>query len=230
MDNFLNLPETDILKAFEEAAARKNVNLIIIEKDFWVCWTLKQLYSIPEISKYITFKGGTSLSKSFGLIERFSEDIDLTISKSYPSLSKIADPLVKNISGKERERRIDALMMNAQDFISKLILPKLYNKFSQILQTDKKWNLNLDDGDKQTILFSYPKINKTLYSVILKNEYIRPIIRLEFGARGDTTPYSNKYVTTLQKALTIEISNKQKMFNNKITAGKIIVKDHYTGK
>ena len=48
----------------------------MIEKDFWVCWTLSRLFSSPELKKSLRFKGGTSLSKVYGVIDRFSEDLD----------------------------------------------------------------------------------------------------------------------------------------------------------
>jgi len=54
-------------------------SIAVVEKDFWVCWTLKRLFEHPELSRLLIFKGGTSLSKVFGLIDRFSEDIDLIL-------------------------------------------------------------------------------------------------------------------------------------------------------
>ncbi len=54
-------------------------SVAVVEKDFWVCWTLKRLFEHPELSKRLVFKGGTSLSKVYGLIDRFSEDIDLVL-------------------------------------------------------------------------------------------------------------------------------------------------------
>ena len=54
-------------------------SVAVVEKDFWVCWTLKHLFEHPDLSKLMIFKGGTSLSKVFGLIDRFSEDIDLIL-------------------------------------------------------------------------------------------------------------------------------------------------------
>ena len=62
---------------FIEAAAIKNMSAAMVEKDFWVCWTLNRLFSDVEMQDILCFKGGTSLSKVFGVIERFSEDIDL---------------------------------------------------------------------------------------------------------------------------------------------------------
>lgn len=58
---------------------RKELSPAVVEKDFWVCWTLNRLFRSPEMAQKILFKGGTSLSKVFGLIERFSEDVDLIL-------------------------------------------------------------------------------------------------------------------------------------------------------
>src|SRR6516165_11383482 len=51
-----------------------------IEKDYWVCWTLDAMFNgIEHGHPRFLFKGGTSLSKGYGLISRFSEDIDITV-------------------------------------------------------------------------------------------------------------------------------------------------------
>jgi predicted nucleotidyltransferase component of viral defense system len=118
MDKFLTLPDENRKEVFEETASKLEILPIIVEKDFWVCWTLKQLFSLPELGSLITFKGGTSLSKAYQLIDRFSEDIDLTISRAAPSLADVADPIESDISGKERQRRIDALKIGAQFVIA----------------------------------------------------------------------------------------------------------------
>lgn len=64
---------------FAETADRKGLPEAVVEKDFWVCWVLKQLFSITAFSGKLLFKGGTSLSKIFHAINRFSEDIDLAV-------------------------------------------------------------------------------------------------------------------------------------------------------
>ena len=68
---------SDRTDLFNETAARLAIHEVIA--DFWVCWLLKQLFTIPEFEGWLTFKGGTSLSKCFNLIHRFSEDIDLAV-------------------------------------------------------------------------------------------------------------------------------------------------------
>jgi len=79
MDKVSALSEKDRRDLFHEVSEKKGFSEAIAEKDFWVCWVLKKMFDHPEISEKILFKGGTSLSKVFHLIERFSEDIDLVI-------------------------------------------------------------------------------------------------------------------------------------------------------
>jgi hypothetical protein len=71
-----------------ETAARRGLLPVMVEKDFWVSWTLAVLFAHPEFGKQLVFKGGTSLSKVFGVIERFSEDIDLSVSPSFLGISE----------------------------------------------------------------------------------------------------------------------------------------------
>jgi len=86
--SFLSLPETQRRRAIEEAAVRQGVSPVIMEKDFWVCYLLSILFRC-EFGESLVFKGGTSLSKVFGAINRFSEDIDLSLS---PEFLKLPEP------------------------------------------------------------------------------------------------------------------------------------------
>ena len=79
MDKLARLSAQDRQDIFAEAAARLGIRPTIIEKDFWVCLTLKLLFVKSPLGQSLVFKGGTSLSKVHGLIERFSEDIDLVL-------------------------------------------------------------------------------------------------------------------------------------------------------
>ncbi len=77
MESVARLSSAERRELFAETAALKGMTPAIVEKDFWVCWTLGKLFAHPDLSRLLMFKGGTSLSKVFNLIERFSEDIDL---------------------------------------------------------------------------------------------------------------------------------------------------------
>lgn len=75
MDKFVSLDAKNKRAYFDVAAAKLNIMPQLIEKDFWVCWILKVLFSLPEVGGHLTFKGGTSLSKCYNVIKRFSEDL-----------------------------------------------------------------------------------------------------------------------------------------------------------
>ena len=82
---FLALPADERRLYIEQAAVRRNISPVVLEKDFWVCWLLGVLFE-SEFAGSLVFKGGTSLSKVFGVIERFSEDIDLSLSPAFLKL------------------------------------------------------------------------------------------------------------------------------------------------
>ena len=77
MDDLGRLPSSDRAAVFAAAAADQGLPVHIIEKDFWVCWILRRLFE-PDLVSGMVFKGGTSLSKGWGAIARFSEDVDLS--------------------------------------------------------------------------------------------------------------------------------------------------------
>ena len=160
MDEFARRADDDRLAFINEAAARRDVTPIIIEKDFWVCWTLRRLMEVPVLRDHLTFKGGTSLSKAYGIIERFSEDIDLTIGRDAPLVSETLPPMEDGISGKERERRTKALKAAAQSYVQTIALPELAKAIEASLGTTEDWTVRIDpdDRDAQTILFEYPKL------------------------------------------------------------------------
>jgi hypothetical protein len=81
VNTFVRLPTPERRLYFDQAAARLGLPAPSVEKDFWVCWTLRLLFGLPSWAGHLTFKGGTSLSKGWRLIERFSEDIDVVIDR-----------------------------------------------------------------------------------------------------------------------------------------------------
>ena len=72
MLEFARIPLDERLPYFQEVANRRGLTRLIVEKDFWVCFSLFLLFSTPELADMFVFKGGTSLSKVFGVIKRFS--------------------------------------------------------------------------------------------------------------------------------------------------------------
>ncbi|MBN1588778.1 MAG: nucleotidyl transferase AbiEii/AbiGii toxin family protein [Pirellulales bacterium] len=82
MDNVATMSAERRTELFRETATRRSLPVDLIEKDFWVCWSLHRLFSrMADLPATLLFKGGTSLSKVFGAIERFSEDVDLSLKR-----------------------------------------------------------------------------------------------------------------------------------------------------
>lgn len=170
---------------FLEAEKRLGLRARAIEKDFWICWILKRIFELPEIGNNLTFKGGTSLSKGYNLIKRFSEDVDLTIDRQFLGISKEEDP-INAPSRKVRDKRIKLLVSKAENIIGGSVLVSLSESIGQVLKGD--WELLVDEVDKQTLLFQYPRSISSDNSLDL---YIKETVRLEFGVRGDPWPTDN---------------------------------------
>lgn len=184
MDKFALLPAAERAVYFETTAANLGILPELVEKDFWVCWTLMQMFSLEGIGAHITFKGGTSLSKCYSVIQRFSEDIDIAIERKYLEHGKNLEPSIDE-SNKENQKRIDALMTSARAAIRHKILPEFRQKVTGILGSNNKWTIELDPDDhlQQTILFMFPPaVTKTVH------DYVMPAVKIELGARSDHWP------------------------------------------
>jgi len=184
MDKFVSLDAKDKRAYFEVAAANLNIMPQLVEKDFWVCWILKVLFLLPEVGGHLTFKGGTSLSKCYSVIKRFSEDIDISIERTFLSKAKAIEPN-KEKSNKENQKRLKELQEVCKTKINEVIVPGLKQTIAEALPNKKEWKIDLDaeDPDGQTVLFTFP------HSMTSNAEsYIRSSVKVEFGARADHWP------------------------------------------
>lgn len=192
MNTFLQLPAEERTAFCRQAVERMKTPLpaAVIEKDFWVCWILRVLNEIPELKGNITFKGGTSLSKAWGLIERFSEDIDIAINRKVFGQHPPHGPEDAR-SNRERIRRLEELERKSSVFISDFLLPCLQEKIS--LHVDpKEFSLKLSQkGNEVNIIFEYPGT--------LKNELggILPIVLIELVPRADELPNQERRITPI---------------------------------
>ena len=187
MDNFITLPIEEQTVYFKEASARLSPQ--VMQKDFWVCWTMRRLFSLHEVGEALTFKGGTSLSKVYGLINRFSEDIDLSIERGILGFGGDNDPESAG-SNKATQRRIKALQEACKAFVGETILPRLRSEIGRMV--DAEWSCVLDeqDTDQQTILFKFPNTMESSTS-----KYLQPVVKIELGARSDHWPTELKTIT-----------------------------------
>jgi hypothetical protein len=116
-NRLLASPATDRRDLFLATAARLGTTVQNVEKDFWVCWTLDALLNgLQRGGPRLLFKGGTSLSKGHGLIERFSEDIDITVFRADIDAPASVEEL-EALSHNQRERRLDDIRKACQAFI-----------------------------------------------------------------------------------------------------------------
>ena len=183
-ETFLALSEQDKRDVFETSASRLDTLPSYVEKDFWVCLVLDVLYNrLPEGHPKLLFKGGTSLSKAFGLIRRFSEDIDLVVYRDDLGFEKERDPTIAgNLSNKKRK----ALFKDLQAACSDYILGDLKTALAKLINQTVKGSyvsVDEDDVDQQTLFIEYP----TLYPSG-GISYVAPRVRIEAGARSALDP------------------------------------------
>lgn len=189
MQKFLQLTSDDQKLAIEQTAARVGWAASSVEKDFWVCWTLQQLFTMPDLAPHLTFKGGTSLSKVWKLIDRFSEDIDLTVNRTALGYGGENGP-DSAPSKKQTKERLKGLKEACREHVQSVVMPQLAAKMAGdlIAQT---WALEPDanDPDGQTLLFKYPT-----HFGSQQHRYVRPVVKIELGARSDPWPAHNSKV------------------------------------
>ncbi len=176
--SFLDLPPNERNLYIEQAAIRRNVSPVVIEKDFWVCWMLGILFQ-SEFAASLVFKGGTSLSKVFGIIERFSEDIDLSLSPAFLKLPE---------AGKSRNQA-NKWMTRAEaacsDAVKNQIGPAMEAAVVSVLDKGTRpWLEFLADSgtNSPVLLFHYPSLQPTGF------DYLKRSVKLEFGSLTDQQP------------------------------------------
>lgn len=183
MERYFALQQAQQRTLLEEAARRMNLPVQSIEKDLWVCWLLRKLMSLDPWGAHLTFKGGTSLSKAHGLIERFSEDIDLVVDREALEFVGDNDPM-KADSPTQVKQRVKRIAKACHQWASEDLIPTLRQAIEDDL-SDPDWHLDLapiTETQETSFSFRYPR---------LFNEgtgYLRPEIRVELVAKADPWP------------------------------------------
>lgn len=214
MDKFIKFSREERKNIIQKASFDLGLRFDVVEKDIWVCWVLDKLFSLKELEGKIVFKGGTCLSKAYNLIERFSEDIDITIDKSCLDIAGVSK---KSREVKSRTKKA------AEQFVQEKIFKILNEAFSKELTKDD-WVLEIDSDDKSTINFQFPSSSSNVFPLTFPIElsnynYIKRSIKLEFGALGDIYPSEEKSVEPYAKQILPEIfgSSKVKVLDVKRT-------------
>ncbi|WP_160214444.1 nucleotidyl transferase AbiEii/AbiGii toxin family protein [Adlercreutzia aquisgranensis] len=183
MREFATMPQQDRADALVIAAREKGMHPAIVEKDFWVCWTLDYLFSESAFRDSFAFKGGTSLSKGFDLIERFSEDIDLIF--DWRLLGYEAEEPWEKRSNTKQDAFVSQINDSAGTFLRESLLPEMRAYLAE--QKISGASLRIDEDDPQTLRFFYPQS--------FSDDSILQEIRLETGALAAWTPTTVARIT-----------------------------------
>lgn len=215
MRKFAQLSNDDRSVVFRNTAKQMSMHPSIVEKDFWVCYMLDYLFNHSEFRDAFVFKGGTSLSKSYHVIERFSEDIDLIIDWRRITLEE-SDPWDAR-SKTQQDKYNKMINARAADFYRTHLIETINTDLSEVLG-DGTW-VEIDEKDDMIINFKYPRAFDT--------GYITPYVKLEIGPLAEWMPshetsvisfaaekYPQVFKQTTTKVLTIDV---ERTFWEKIT-------------
>lgn len=190
---FLSAREQDRRDTFLGTASRLGTVEQNVEKDFWVCWTLAALFHAqPKDSPRLLFKGGTSLSKAFGLISRFSEDIDVTVFRNDLGQNVSVEEL-EALSGQKRRNRLDAIKAACREYVMGDMQTLVREQLRRVLgegglpPESARVEPDPDDLDGQSLLVWYPTVTPT-------TGYVRPAVKIELGAKSALDPHEARIV------------------------------------
>ena len=166
------------------------INTFNSEKDFWICWTLEKLF---ELSNQIVFKGGTSLSKVYEIIDRYSEDIDITV-----DYTKFITPINLSNTSKTKLRNIsDELKLHLSNYLNNEVVGFLNNAYQ----------LEFSDGSGYFEVSGDDVINFKYDSILTKSNYVLNWVKIEFGVRNATDPSEIKEINTYFDTIFGGVSN-----------------------
>lgn len=183
MNNIAKINSNDRKALFHNTAAKMGLTEAIVEKDFWVCFMLDYLFHRCKWKDSIAFKGGTSLSKAYGLIERFSEDIDLIL--DWRVLGYEKDEPWENRSNTKQDLFNKEANRRTKVFLKDTFMPSIAEDLSK--ETTAPFECYIDETDPQTVVFAYQRD--------FSDTAILPVIRLEIGALAAWTPAEIREIT-----------------------------------
>lgn len=181
MKVFIKLSKKEKLNIFNQVSEKKGLPSSAVEKDWWVTLALNVIFSL-SYSKHIVFKGGTSLSKAWNLIERFSEDIDLAIDRKYLGFEgQLSKTQVKKL------RKASCSFIGSEFYkdINDALIKLGVTDYELVVQETKD-----SDTDPLVIELRYKSLTET-------SDYLRPRVLIEVGARSLMEPVENKVIISM---------------------------------
>jgi hypothetical protein len=189
-DEIMAADDETRLGLFTTTAQRLGTTAQNVEKDFWVCWTLDALFNGLQDRPRLLFKGGTSLSKGYGLIKRFSEDIDVTVFRDDLGEAASIEEL-KALSGKKRGKALDDIKAACETYINGPCLAGLSAIVSEAANRNGfnkgQFLVEPDPEDNQTLYLRYPTATPV-------DTYITKTVKIESGAKSALDPNSKRII------------------------------------
>jgi hypothetical protein len=182
-EHYFNLSVSDQADLLRSLAPLIGLRAEILEKDIWLCQVLGILFGL-SCRKPMAFKGGTSLSKVYRAIDRFSEDIDVTV--DYRSLVDDA-PDLSMINNSQRTKLSTSLKTALAEHVVKELAPSLQKALDEAIPNNRTSISISEDAEKLWVY--YPS------AVENADEYLRPSILIEFGGRNSTLPQTEISIT-----------------------------------
>ena len=176
MFEYKKMSKNELEQVIKNASLKIGVNEVILEKDYWVCFVLNYLFSKCKWKEAFTFKGGTSLSKCFNLIQRFSEDIDLILDWRVIGY-RFDEPWLERSNTKQGIFNKES-NHKTEDFLKNVFDSQLDSDFKDML--NEEFHISIDESEPSTVLFEYPKA--------FKSSYVTQAVRLEIGTLAAWTP------------------------------------------
>ena len=173
MYDLANLPKNELNAILQEVSNAEGLSKAIIEKDLWVCTVLDYLFTKSPWRDHLAFKGGTSLSKAYNLIERFSEDIDLILDWRVIGYGK-TEPLEER-SSNQQDKLNKKILIKTSEFLQTTFIPRIKEDLSELISRD----LQIIYEDDAVIIG---------YGSAYADASILHAIRLEIGALAAWTP------------------------------------------
>ena len=211
MKNFIKLSKKDKINIFNQTSERSGLPSSAVEKDWWVTLSLNIIFSLPYANQ-IVFKGGTSLSKAWDLIERFSEDIDLVIDRKH-----------LGFEGELSKTQVKKLRKASFNFIGTEFYNDINNELIKLGVTDYELvvqETKNTDTDPLIIELRYKSLTE-------ESDYLKPRVLIEVGARSLMEPVDNKAIISIvssefselpfaEKEITIPVVSPKRTFLEKI--------------
>ncbi len=185
-ESWFALSAADQTEALAVAASESGWPADLLEKDIWVVWALQALGADEALREVLTFKGGTSLSKAFGLIQRFSEDVDLTLNIQHLWPDVDLSPAANPSQAERRRKQADRLL---RQWVRDTPLP-LLQRALDAADLPVQLQLKEDEPDRRqpaTIEIQYRPLISAPDSSL---GYVQPAVLLEFGAHSTGEPHA----------------------------------------